>query len=68
MSIENIVKYFALKGLDLTATGDIINKEWLEKVKPELIEEKRSYYYLLANKKQFLFYKSKGKIQKECII
>lgn len=44
-----------LKGLDLLATGDILNKEWLEHVKKHLVEENGSFkeerfgtYFVLA--------------------
>jgi uncharacterized protein (TIGR00375 family) len=52
LSIELIAKYSRLKGLNLTATGDILNKEWLDKVKSELQQENSSFYFDLDGKKQ----------------
>ncbi len=39
MSIENLGAQAKLKGLDLIATGDILNKEWIEPAKKALYEE-----------------------------
>jgi len=39
MTIENLGAQAKLKGLDLIATGDIVNKDWLESAKKKLYEE-----------------------------
>ncbi|MBP2172750.1 TIGR00375 family protein [Methanococcus voltae] len=36
MSIENIVKYGKLKGLDIIGTGDCLNPKWLDEIKNHL--------------------------------
>ena len=54
LSIELIAKYSRLKGLNLTATGDILNKEWLDAVKPTLVSEAGSFYHLVEGQKQHI--------------
>ncbi len=43
MVLPTLSEQAKLKGLDLLATGDILNKEWLEHVKKHLVEENGSF-------------------------
>ena len=54
LSIELIAKYSKLKGLNLTASGDILNKEWLDLVKSSVVLDNGSFYHDVNGEKQHI--------------
>ncbi|MEM4662957.1 MAG: TIGR00375 family protein [Candidatus Diapherotrites archaeon] len=58
MLIPEISRQALLKGLNLLATGDVLNKEWLEHIKDSLVEEDGCF----KDKKHDVFYIIGGEI------
>lgn len=45
ITIENLVKYAKIKGLNLLGTGDFTHPFWLKEIKEKLVEKQGLYYY-----------------------
>jgi uncharacterized protein (TIGR00375 family) len=45
ITIENLVKWAKIKGLNLLGTGDFSHPKWLEEIKEKLKEKNGFYYY-----------------------
>jgi uncharacterized protein (TIGR00375 family) len=45
ITIENLVKWAKIKGINLLGTGDFTHPEWLKEIKEKLVEKNGFYYY-----------------------
>jgi uncharacterized protein (TIGR00375 family) len=45
ITIENLVKWAKIKGINLLGTGDFTHPEWLKEIKEKLTEKNGFYYY-----------------------
>ena len=56
LTIDNLVKYARIKGINLLGTGDISHELWLNEIKEKLKEkDKRGIYYFKDEKGEFPF-------------
>jgi uncharacterized protein (TIGR00375 family) len=45
ITIENLVKWAKIKGINLLGTGDFTHPQWLKEIKEKLVEKEGFYYY-----------------------
>jgi uncharacterized protein (TIGR00375 family) len=45
ITIENLVKWAKIKGINLLGTGDFTHPQWLKEIKEKLVEKNGFYYY-----------------------
>lgn len=52
LTIDNLVKWARIKGLNLLGTGDISHDKWLSEIREKLVEKKGILWYKLGDKKE----------------
>jgi uncharacterized protein (TIGR00375 family) len=45
ITIENLVKWAKIKGINILGTGDFTHPQWLKEIKEKLVEKNGFYYY-----------------------
>lgn len=54
LTLENIDKYCAMKGVGVMATGDFTHPQWFKEMKEQLIEKEKGIYTLKNKKTKFI--------------
>jgi len=66
ITIENLVKYAKIKGLNLLGTGDFTHPLWLKDIREKLVEKNGLYYYedfpfVLSGEISLMYTQEKGR-------
>ena len=66
LSVENLVKWAKIKGINLLGTGDFTHPIWLKELKEKLVEKNGFYYYkdfpfIITGEISFIYYQGRGR-------